>query len=257
LFNCILYRNETVISNNTLADLPAGIYVFKANISDTANYTNYQATETFTLNRETSSCSLSVDPASPINYETQMKATCSCNNQEATPSLYRNEVNVTSQNNTYVTLGYNSYSFVCNVTQTANYTSATTSASYTINKKDANTQVSPSDQTMTYPVSTVLQYCADNSNFHDCKLYKNNTDITSENNTNIKLPAGAWGFKANITDQTNYTNYQASSTVIVSRASSSCNLTSSAGWSLIFPASTTLSCECNNSESEGFRALFL
>jgi hypothetical protein len=211
------------ISVSEIILLGSGEYNYSLVFAETQNYSYNSITKDrfLKINRATSSAILILTPESPITYETKTNATCLETNPEADGKLFRNNTDVTSENNTLITLPAGIWEYVCNVTETQNYTSASASAIYIVNKKNANVQVYPLTQTLTYPV-TVLQYCTDDSLFMDCSLYRNETLIS--NNTEYSPAAGVYVYKANITDTANYTNYEDVEILTVNKAASSVRL---------------------------------
>lgn len=81
-----------------------------------------------------STCYLNFNPQGPITYGTLLNASCSCTNPEALAHLWRDDINIDNENNTYVLLGAGVYNYTCNVTQTQNYRNASNSSLYTINR---------------------------------------------------------------------------------------------------------------------------
>jgi len=62
----VLYRNETVITNNSVQSLSAGSWNFTVQRNDSVNYTNIYDEEIFVISKATTS--ISVNGTSPINY---------------------------------------------------------------------------------------------------------------------------------------------------------------------------------------------
>ena len=222
-------KNGTLIANGTTTSTSieiweAGYHQIKAYYSGNDSYSPSEKIYYATISKATPTCTLDLSPTSPITYETQITATCSCSNTDSGVSvkLYRNSTDVTSQNNTPIYLPAGVWNYVCNSTETANYTSETTNSNYVVNKKDANVKAYPTTQTITYGTS-VNQYCTDNSDLLNCNLYRNNTPIS--NNTIIVLGAGTYVYKANISDISNYTNYEDTQILTVNKATPNMNFT--------------------------------
>jgi hypothetical protein len=129
-----LYRDGSAVLNPEVATLGAGYYNYTAVNTGNENYTGSYETFFLEVNMSVSSCTLGFDPVSPITYGTQVNASCSCNNPEASAQLFRNGTGVTGENNVFVTLGAGSYDYVCNVTGTQNYTSASDNQTYVVNQ---------------------------------------------------------------------------------------------------------------------------
>ncbi|MCX8159245.1 MAG: Ig-like domain-containing protein, partial [Candidatus Pacearchaeota archaeon] len=95
-----------------------------------------------TIDKAISRCYLSFDKTSPQNYGNVINASCYCTNQEASAKLYRNGIDVTSsENNKFVLLGAGNYNYVCNVSATQNYTNASNSSLFVINKAPTTTNL--------------------------------------------------------------------------------------------------------------------
>ncbi len=242
-FICSIYRDESSITNGTDYLPAAGTYVYKANISDSFNYTNYQDTEIFTLNKNNTNNLHWISRINNVNigagnfsltYSNIPNVTSYFNaylTESVNLVLYRNGTQVASPvtyvespdqcgtygyecaiNDTRIDIGV--WNFTAYKPETQNYTSFTSNIWVTVNIGNASVRLSPSSQTGVYPY-TVTQYCADSSAILDCKLYRNDVDITSQNNTDIILPVGNYIYVANISDNHNYTNWQSSSSVNV------------------------------------------
>ncbi|MBU0456662.1 MAG: LamG domain-containing protein [Nanoarchaeota archaeon] len=103
--------------------LPAGTHYWKSYANDTINQWNQSNLWTFTIAKASSSCTLDVS-SSPVSYGTQTQANCSCDNPEVAAVLYRNGTDVTAtENGTSVTLPGGNWNYICNVSETQNYTS--------------------------------------------------------------------------------------------------------------------------------------
>ena len=135
-----LYRNGTNVSseNGSTVVLPAGYWNYTVINPGNQNYTSSSKTLFARVNRAQSSCSLNFSPSSPQTYPVQVNVSCSCTNPEAQARLYRNGTDVTAENNQYVQLPAGTWLYVCNVTETQNYTGAEVSSSYIINKAPSN-----------------------------------------------------------------------------------------------------------------------
>ena len=117
----------------TLAANPAG-YAYKAS---TAGDANHPANETDTyyliVEKAASTCDLTVTPASVI-YPAPVTATCGCSNPETTATLFRDGANADAENGIATVLTVGMHDYVCNASETANYTEATNSTSVTVDK---------------------------------------------------------------------------------------------------------------------------
>jgi hypothetical protein len=206
-----LYRNGTLHDewNNTSIIFGTGTSTWVCNITEGTNYATASNTTPQKIDKANPMVSLILTPSSPTVYENITIESCIDINPEADSKLYRNGIEITPSS---LTLAAGTYNYVCNITGTENYTSASNSSTYVVDKKNANVQVYPVTQTIKYG-NSVTQYCTDESNFFDCILYRDETQII--NNTSYSPAIGLYNYKANISDIVNYTNYQTTSTLTV------------------------------------------
>ena len=159
-----LYRNGTNVSNPDVQTLAVGSYNYTCNNTVTPNYTSTSSSNPLIVTaKNISVCSLSFNPISPQTYPTAVNASCSCTNPEASATLYKDNVNVTAtENNVFVSLAAENHSYVCNVTETGNWSIASNSAIYELDP------------------ATGLIY-----------LYLNSSraNLTTSNNTNVNISA--------------------------------------------------------------------
>jgi len=222
--NTVRWSGSKVVSNDTATtlitinstDCSAGTTLIgEIWCGDSYENTTKGNTSTATWQKATATATFGVTPASPQTYETSITPYCSCNNPE-NPTMTFTRNGTAQSNNTAITLGADIYDFDCSFATTENYTSCSDLDNYyTINKKDANVVINPSTQTINYG-SSVNQYCLDDSSFYDCSIYRNESSVS--NNTVVTLGVGVYNYVANITDTYNYTNYQATSTLTVDKA---------------------------------------
>ena len=139
-----IYRNGTNVTNekNINIVLGAGYYVYKANTTGNTNYTANSTGITYyvTVAQITNNCSLILDKTTPQTYGTALTATCTCFAGGA--SLYRNGTDVTStENGTATTLPAGTWDYVCNTTGNVNFTSATNSSTFVVDKAPTLTRL--------------------------------------------------------------------------------------------------------------------
>jgi len=192
--------------------------------NQTANYTHVIA------QNSSMACFQTFVESSPITYETELTARCSCTQPEGITRMYQNTTNVTAQNNSAVVYGAGYYDYVCNVTETSNYTLETDTDSFTINRAnptfyswiggvlDVNSSSFPpaSNITLNYTIGTLTGECSHSSCFNlywknESESWKaitewnyynpNNFQFIGWNNT---LEAGNYYFKANNSETANY-----------------------------------------------------
>jgi len=185
---------------------PAGTYCWRFWAKDSSE--NWNVTDMWCkhINKASPTLSLTFDPTSPITYETQSKAYCQYQSSDSgyTLKLFRNETDVTSENNVYITLPAGTWKYKCNVSETQNYTSGETSSYYTVNKKTPPLDItfSPSSNVY-YPTETTVQGINCPSQL-TCNFYRNETSVA---NPDIQtLPVGKYLYVYNTSGNENYTS---------------------------------------------------
>ena len=129
---CSIYRNNTLISNNSNEVLGVGYYQFKANLSDTQNYTNTISTiENLTVNKASPSLNLNLTPESGT-IGSGIPVTITCN---APSQLSVNMYSDTAQVSNPLVTSFNTtgvYNYTCNTTGNTNYTSGDITKNFTV-----------------------------------------------------------------------------------------------------------------------------
>ncbi|MDD5416658.1 MAG: PKD domain-containing protein [Candidatus Aenigmarchaeota archaeon] len=130
-----LVRDGIVVSNpDTVSN--AGTYNYEFRTAGGENYTaGTTGVQVATITKQTPILTLTFNPVSPITYGTQMTAICTVDNLEQTPVLYRDGVDVSAENSVPVTLNAGTYSYSCEVLESANYAPSTVGPEpYTVNQ---------------------------------------------------------------------------------------------------------------------------
>ncbi|MFH1683221.1 MAG: hypothetical protein ABIA37_05495, partial [Candidatus Woesearchaeota archaeon] len=245
------YTVSTVAGNEyyyNYVNLGAGSYVWREYANDTSNNLNQTDQWIYLVNQATPSCSLIFDKTSPQTYGTQTNASCSCTNPETAAVLYRENIDVTStENNQLITLSAEVHNYTCNSTSTQNYTSATDSASFTINPASTVlTLTSSPSWTETYGTTTTVN-CTANNNEVSPQLYQNGSLVS--NGHSASLSVGTYNYTCNATASQNYTAAETSNILTVNKAVSSCSLLFDPAVYATYPQQVNASCFCNNPEA--------
>ncbi len=204
-------RNGTDISseNGIFVTLPAGVWNYTC-----INGTNVES-QLYTVNKASTSLSLSFDPSSPINYGTQMKATCTENSQGN--ALFLINGTAYAYNDTFVILPAGNYNFTCYVPETQNYTAASSSSMYTINKKSTSLSLSFNPSSPIIYETQMKATCVEDSEAN--ALFTRNGTAYAYNDTFVILPAGAHNFSCSVLESQNYTEASSSSIYLVNKKS--------------------------------------
>jgi hypothetical protein len=134
LTEALLYRNGTLVANNELVVLSAGVYNFTWNNSGSENYTANSTSVLVTVDKASSLATLVVYPSSPIVFGTASNFSCSLNISFA-PSLYRDTVDITAENNVFVVRPVGSWLVNCTWAGNENYTGSEQTTTYVINNE--------------------------------------------------------------------------------------------------------------------------
>jgi len=132
-----LLRNGTQVNSSTGSvsetdKLGAAVYNYTCIYQAGGNYTNgYSYDNYLTVAHAAGSCSLNINPATPITYGTATNASCSCT---GTPNLYRNHSSANAENNVNIVLPVGFWNYTCNSTASGNATGANISQGYQVNK---------------------------------------------------------------------------------------------------------------------------
>jgi len=100
-------------------DLAAGSYGYIWYGNDSAGNVNSTGLLSYTIDKAQTVCSIS---GANVTYPGLVNVSASCDNAEASLELYRDGVDVTSENGVGVSLPFGSYVYKVNVSETANYT---------------------------------------------------------------------------------------------------------------------------------------
>ncbi|MGB2601615.1 MAG: hypothetical protein WBD12_06400, partial [Candidatus Omnitrophota bacterium] len=122
----VLYRNESDVTsseNGTAIVLAAGNYFYNCTVAESQNYTYYSNSSTFNISKALLVLNLTSRPAWNVTYGTETTVNCSTNTVEVAASLYRNLSYVSAPE--IETLGAGSWYYICNATESQNYTAAT------------------------------------------------------------------------------------------------------------------------------------
>jgi len=131
------YETTRVNSNRSTYQhiAPATTFLWYMGANDSNNNWEYTLNYSETIAQNSSmSCYQTYDQSSPLNYGINLAARCSCTQLEGIVGMFRNDTNVTAQNNTGISLSAGSHDYICNVTSSDNYTSESDSDTFNINR---------------------------------------------------------------------------------------------------------------------------
>jgi len=264
--NISLYRNSTLVNSSIgsvisdIQTLALGTYSYTCNTTGNANYTNASTANTLNVTpKNPTRCLLSFSPASGQTYPVSVNASCYCNNSETSYTLYRNGTNVTSENNIFVNLSAGTYAYICNSSETQNYTAGSNSSSYLINKANPSGNLrlalngNENNISIVYGTQSNATGWSTLSGGQDLtyNLYRNGQFAASGNPaSNIGvLAAGNYTYTYNTTGGANYTSgSSASRLLIINKSVPFLNLSISPSWNELYSTPTTVNCIANTSQ---------
>lgn len=227
-----LYKNSSIISNNSVQSLGASTYNFTVIRTDSVDYSNYYDEETFVINKATPTATLTNDTAWIREYDgTNSSIGISESNTgdgDVTYILWRDDINVSSSDSIGAV---GSYTYKINTTGGENYTSsASLDSDLLLSIVDTtnplieyglNTETDGDNLTRTYlfvnttftesNFKNITYYLYRDSSEHNFTTY--NSEITSINFT--KLPDGDYTFSVTIFDTSSNFNSTGSRDVTI------------------------------------------
>jgi len=138
-----LYRNNTLVASGygLVYDyidpykLAAGEYLYVCNTSGSQNYSAASVSNVLKINKAQTILNLTAYPSWQVVYGTQTTVTCVANHNQTALNLYRNNIPVNNPDIAILAAG--NYIYVCNISESQNYTSASISSLLTVNKANA------------------------------------------------------------------------------------------------------------------------
>ena len=223
--------------NFTIRDLGAGTYNYYWHATDTTGNRNITSTQTYTVSKTTNTATLLINGTAGNQTATYLVQTnASGRGVTGAITLYRNNVDVTAQNNIYITLGVGNYNYTVVTLDNQNYTSQTLTRWSHITINSTLCTIS-TNSPVTYPTQVSVTGTCSNPEATG-KLFRNNTEVSSP--YNAILGVGFWNFSANVTATQNYSS-SATSTIFTINKNSTLflSLALSPSASVTYPTETT------------------
>jgi hypothetical protein len=207
--NAILYRNSvnvTAAENNQLIVLAAGNHDYECFLAETQNYTSATNASTFIINKAAGSANLLLNgTATDLNMTYGSQVNASASTPYGGITLYRNGVNVTTENNVYVLLGVNYYNYTAFSSGNQNYSNASISRFVNISKATPTITSLLNGVHANLTVNYPQQVNASGSTTGGTLIvYRNG--IAINNGQNYSLGASYYQFDYNVTGNQNYTD---------------------------------------------------
>jgi sporulation protein YlmC with PRC-barrel domain len=132
-----LYRDGNVIDseNHLNVTLGVGDYNYTVNSSGDQNHSSASLTRWVHITQVSSVCNLTVFPSESLTYPSLVNVSGSCDNPEVSYNLFRDNVNVNSENGLDVLLGVGTYNYVLNISETQNYSFSENTTSVTVSQE--------------------------------------------------------------------------------------------------------------------------
>jgi len=218
-----LYRNDTPVSNPEEEVLHVGVHIYRAYAPGNQNYSSNETVLNVTVEKATTEIDLVLSPGSPVTYGVQSTATCQVNNTEVSAVLWRNGTDVSGENGTGVTLGAGGWEYVCNCSETQNYTAASNTSYYAVSQADILVWLFLNGSEGNFGIgygetSNASAY----TDFGTVELWRNGTQV---GNPEVEtLGAGLWVYIANTTGDDNHTANESVWNLTVSKIASAMTL---------------------------------
>jgi PGF-pre-PGF domain-containing protein len=245
----LIAGNATNGTYSYSAILPAGSHYWRSWANDTANQWNSSDIWAFTVNKATTVLTLTASPSWTETYGTQTNITCSANNAEVSPVLYRNGTALGSLSDVR-TLAAGSYNYTCNNSATQNYTAAQVSNILTINKAATTVNLTlngvENNITITYPQTITAIY---STNALTATMYRNGSNVSVENNTPVILAAGYWNYTVINQGNENYTASSKTFFATVNKNTTTCSLAFSPASPITYGTQVNVTCTCTGPEA--------
>ncbi|MFH1133067.1 MAG: PGF-pre-PGF domain-containing protein [Nanoarchaeota archaeon] len=237
-----LFRNETNVSseNATAVDLGVADYGYTVYLNSTVNYTSASSSQTAVVGIGSPTCALSYVN---VTWPNDLMVNGTCTATGGIIRLFRNSTNVTTENATAVDLGVADFGYTVYLNSTVNYTSASDSQTATVT---LGTPVCALTYTnVTWPTDlTMAGTCTGiGPAGGTVRLYRNETNVSSENATAVDLGAADYGYSVYLNSTVNYTAASSSQTAVVSKNTPTCALTYS---NVTYPAQVTVNGTCGS-----------
>ena len=247
---CNLYREGVIVDNPDTAILGVGIYNYVYNTTGNENYTSDSKNFELTVNANSGACDVLFNETSPITYPGSFRVWSNCNSNDIT--LYRNGSIIT--NNTEQILSAGTYNFTVIRTDQQNYTNFYDEEVFVVNQGTGQITLKLNDTegniNLDYPGQ--VNASAYSSTGQTIILYRNTTDVTSQNNLFQNLAASYWNFTAIAEENQNYTSASITRFATLNRATPTASLTNDRDWTFTYdgtPANIGIS-ESNNGDSD-------
>jgi hypothetical protein len=216
----VLTRDSIAVSNPDAQTLAAGTYDYACTAAATQNYTAGSSANTLIINRATTALVLSITP-SIVTYPAITTASCSANNGEVSVQFFRNGIGVSSPDTGELAAG--TYDYICNNTETQNYTSASTTGTLTVNKANSvvGLLLNGQDSGITVNKGATVNISATltTPNSGDLSLTQNSIQInygaSPLSNSTTYNTAGTYTIEAGFAGDENYTDSSESHAITV------------------------------------------
>ncbi len=183
-----IYRDGTDVTSQNGLNLTLGFdyYEYLFNVTGNQNYSDIAGDILYVnVTKATGQTSLIFDKISPQDYGVTINVSCSIISGIGIPILYKDGINVTAtENGQNVFLGVDVYNYMCNLSETQNYTSATNLSSFTINQilSQINLTLNQTQNNVTIPLNSAIDLnCSTITGDSGAylSLYKNNILINN------------------------------------------------------------------------------
>ncbi|MFA4952888.1 MAG: hypothetical protein WC584_01555 [Candidatus Pacearchaeota archaeon] len=240
-------RNLSNIYIFNRTNLGAGTYNYYWWANDSLGNYNTSGIRVYTINKSESQTSLTFDKNSPQIYGAQINATCKLISGVGSVVLYRNGINVNSdENGKLVTLGAATWNYNCSLVLSQNYSASENISSFTINQASTTTNIS------VFPTSPIIygtasNFSCSNSQSLATTLYIDEINKNSEKGLNITRGTGTYNINCSATANQNYSGGFQQISYTINKATPTANLTNTTSWTISYGTSVTIGLSETNS----------
>jgi hypothetical protein len=186
--------------NGKNVSLSAGSYIYRANITGNANYSNvpYKYMN-ITINKASQTAILNINESSPIIYGKYINVTCN-------GELYRDSSNVTTEKGISILLGGGSYLYSCQLYSSQNYSYDDDNSTFVVNRATGQItlKLNGVENNLTIGWGNQTNASSISSSGQTVTLYRDSVNKTSENSLNLSLSAGYYNYTAIASLNQNY-----------------------------------------------------
>ncbi len=244
--------------NNIPIPLPAGIFNYTCNVTETQNYHGASNSSLYVVNQDNHTIHLALngqenDLSVPFNSTTNATGWLDISQGASNALLYRDSQIVASGSpaTEIAQLGVGLYNYTYYYPASQNYTEQSLTRWLTVGQTNSSCTLNFVPQSpITYDQQPFIASCSCTNPEANAELWRDGFNVTNENNLPITLAANPSGYNyiCNVTATQNYSGASTSALYIIDPATTILTLDSQPSWNVTYPTTTNVSCTANNNE---------